>query len=507
MGNTDLTIVTKSDKSAIQSVDKLMNIANKLTIKTLVSNKTSLLDKLDTTFVGIDFGTSTTVVSIAIKDDDGTTIRSSHIELNQKMYDGGIYKSYKIPTMIGWYNEKLLVGEGVNQIKLKLKPGKNLWHSFKMELGEDVGYKYPESELNNDKIQILNPKDAASIFFKYLKVQIEKFVNENNLPAKIDYAVSIPASFEANQRKDLIDSLRVNNIMLNKQVLIDEPNAAFLSYVNNPKLKNEIYISEDFPTNVLVFDFGAGTCDVSILEIANSREGYYSKNLAISKFEALGGNDIDKIIATNILLPKFLKENNLDKSFFTTKEINQYILPKLEKPAELLKIKISEQIDLLSDDKKIQELIDNNECAIIHHKVEIKSKKGTFTLINPKLSYEDFYKVNERFTSLDIKYCEDDSEADTEYKSVFSPIFSALKKANLEKNNIDYLLFIGGSAKNPFIQKAISEYFNETEHLIPENLQAHVSAGTAIHSLMYNGFGKNIIDPITSEPILIIKGC
>lgn len=248
---------------------------NHLTIKKLLpsttsSNITHQNKNVNTTYIGIDFGTSTTVVSLATFDSITNKVSAKEIELNQKLYDGSIYKSYKIPTMIGYYNNKILVGEGANQLKLKLKQGKNLWHSFKMGLGEDIGCKYPQSELNSDKLKILNPKDATKIFFKYLKVQIEKYVSNNNLPLDIEYAISIPASFEANQRKDLIDSLNANDMMLEKQALIDEPNSAFLSYVSDPKLKSEIVIMEEYATNILVFDFGAGTCDISILEVGYS---------------------------------------------------------------------------------------------------------------------------------------------------------------------------------------------------------------------------------------------
>lgn len=482
----------------------LMQIANKLTIETLISNLNANILNINTyantTYVGIDFGTSTTVVSIASCKDNLQNIRSAHIDLSQKLDDGSIYKSYKIPTMIAWFNESLLVGEGANKIRLKLKQGKNLWHSFKMELGEDIGSKYPESELNSEQLKIINPKDAAIIFFKYLKNQILEYVTENNLPPKIEYAVSIPASFEANQRKDLLDSLHANEIMIHRQALIDEPNAAFLSYVNNPRIKNEILISKERPTHILVFDFGAGTCDISILEVANSTQGYYSKNLSISRFESLGGNDIDKAIAINVLLPQFLSENNLEKSFFKSKELYHYIIPRLEKPAELLKIQMSERIELLNDEHKINELINSSQSIEINYKVEIKSRKGIFTLNKPKLSYSQFYEICKQYTDTNIENFKFDSEC----KSVFSPIFSAMKKANIEKDDIDYILFIGGSSKNPFIQKALKNYFNASEQLIPENLQTHVSAGAAIHSLTYNGFGKNIINPITSEPIMIL---
>ena len=208
---------------------------------------------LNTTFIGIDFGTSTTVVSVAVFGMDKEPLVVKPIELNQKLNDGAIFSSYKIPTVIAWYQNKLLVGEGASQLKFKLRYGKNLWHSFKMELGEDVGCKYPNSELgkNHEKHTILNPIDAAKIFFKYLKVQIERYVKTNNLPSNIEYSVSIPASFEANQRRDLINSLESKGFQINKQSLIDEPNAAFLSYVSKINNGNSaLSIPEDYYPNI-----------------------------------------------------------------------------------------------------------------------------------------------------------------------------------------------------------------------------------------------------------------
>jgi len=489
-------IKTNNKKDSLSKAKSLIDITNKLTIKSLVINSNNLNLKEDRVYIGIDFGTSTTVVSIASANDNLENVKSYSIELNQKLFDGAIYKSYKIPTMIGWYNNTLLVGQGANYLKQKLKQGKNLWHSFKMELGEDMGAKYPESMLNNEKIKLLNPKDVTTLFFKYLKTQIEKYVNENNLSRNIEYAVSIPASFEANQRKDLLDSLHNNNMMLEKQSLIDEPNAAFLSYVANSDIKESIYISDEYPTNILVFDFGAGTCDISILEIVNTVKGYQSKNLAISRFEALGGNDIDKKIAEDILYEQFLKENNIKDSIFKTKEKN-IVLSRLEKAAELLKIKVSENLDLIKDNDDFNQIIKSNKQIQINHKIEIKTKKGIFTLDKPTLSYIEFEDIMNYFTTSNI---EDYDNEDA--KTVFTPIISALEKSNLGFEDIDYILFIGGSAKNPLIQKALKEYFEQSSYLIPSNLQAHVSSGAAIHSLMYNGFNKNLIEPITSEPIL-----
>lgn len=461
----------------------------------------------NTTFVGIDFGTSTTVVSIAYIGKNEKPIVVKPIELNMRLVDGSTFSSYKIPSVIAWYKNNILIGEGAKKLKYKLKSGKNIWHSFKMELGEDVGCKYPNSELGkgHSVISILNPIDVTSLFFKYLKAQIEKYIKVNNLPTSVEYAISIPASFEANQRKDLIQSIENNGIMMNKQSLIDEPNAAFLSYILYSENNNQpIKIQEDYYPNVLVFDFGAGTCDISILELGQDNNGVYSKNIAISRFEKLGGDDIDKLIAVDVLLPQLLNGSGLSVEDFRTREMKELIIPKLVPAAETLKIQVSEAISLLTSTKAISEFTSANEIISIGKGVEIETSKGLLILEEPKLSFKEFAQIVSVFTKLNETLPAKRIEKELEFISVFTPIKSALKKANLDVEDIDYVLFIGGSSKNPFIQSAIANFFPESEKLIPSDLQAHVSTGAAIHSYIFNGYGKNLIQPITSEPIMLI---
>ncbi|MDH8702035.1 molecular chaperone DnaK [Dysgonomonadaceae bacterium PH5-43] len=462
-------------------------------------------DIFNTTFIGIDFGTSTTVVSIATIDKQGGGVITNSIRLNQKLSDGAIYSSEKIPTVIAWHNQQLLVGEGASDLKYRLKKGVNIWYSFKMELGEDLGAKYYNSELDrNSNYPILNPKDAAKVFFQYLEVQIERYIREKNLPKHIQYAVSIPASFEANQRKELMYALEQNGISINKQSLIDEPNAAFLSYVQVSSMENNsITLPDGDNPKVLVFDFGAGTCDVSVLELGKDLDGIYSKNLSISKFEKLGGDDIDRLIAIDYLFPKLLEESKKEQSDFRTPEKNR-IITQLLKTAEQLKIIICDKIALQMSNRVLPQSATSRDYVSIGYPVRIDSRKGLLTLTEPKLSYAEFNEVMKVFLKSSNLLPYRTKKVEDEFITIFNPIQTALKKANLSKNDIDYVLFIGGSSKNPYVQTALKEYFKESEILIPRDLQTHVSSGAAIHSLVFNGFGKNIIQPITSEPFIVI---
>lgn len=458
------------------------------------------IDVFNTTFIGIDFGTSTTVVSIATLSKDTKEIKTESLWLNQMMYDGVPMAAEKIPTVIALYNDKLLVGKGAADLKYKLKKGVNVWYSFKMELGEDLGPKYFNSEFDGIK----NAKDATKVFFQYLKAQIDRFVKTKNLPTHLQFAVSIPASFEANQRKELVQALEQNGIAINKQALIDEPNAAFLSYVQTSSSEsNALKIPDGDNPKILVFDFGAGTCDVSILELGKDLKGIYSKNLAISKFEKLGGDDIDRFIALEYLFPQLLNENGVKKDDFRTPEKNR-IVTQLLKAAEQLKIMICDTVALQMNNRILPAKAISKDYVSVGTNIEIDTRRGLMKLSLPTLSYQQFNEAMKTFLKATSLLPIRRSEVQSEFVSIFSPIQTALKKANLTKNEIDYVLFIGGSSKNPYVQAALKEYFKESDLLIPRDLQIHVSTGAAIHSLVYNGFNRNIIQPITSEPFLVI---
>lgn len=456
------------------------------------------------TYVGIDFGTSTTVVSIASKENGEEKIKTLPIKLTQILEDGTIYQSEKLPSVIAWYNGRLLVGEGASNLKYTLTKGKNIWFSFKMEIGEDLGAKYYNSEVGGmEGVKIRNPKDCVRVFFMYLNMLIKKYCHDNGLSDNIMYAVSIPASFEANQRKELMEALETNGMNISKQSLIDEPNAAFISYIlDSEESEKPLLISPHYNSKVLVFDFGGGTCDISILEIGKSTNGLYSKNVAISKFTKLGGDDVDRYITFKYILPRFFEANNVSEDDFRTKE-RQYIATQLYKVSERLKIllckKISNQMYKLEIPDYIKSSSDKESISI---PVSVETKKGLLIQSEFFLSTKELVEVMSVF--MKSSRIPTSIKGQEEYNNIFMPIESAIKKANVCRSEIDYVLLIGGSAQNPFIQEALKKHFDDSEILVPQDLQTHVSKGAAIHSLLMNGMNKCIIQPITSEPIFVI---
>ena len=456
------------------------------------------------TFVGIDFGTSTTVVSIASYDGSSNAIHTDSLRMKQKLPDGTIFSSEIVPSVIAWLGEKIFVGEGASQLKYQLKRGKNIWYSFKMELGEDLGAKYFESELRDvSPFNIRNPKDAARVFFAYLKYLITGYCQENNLSNDILYAVSIPASFEANQRKDLLDALMANDMKVSKQAFIDEPNAAFISYAVTCAAEGQpLYINPDYNSKVLVFDFGGGTCDISILEIGQNVNGFFSKNIAISKFTELGGDDIDRYITYHYLMPRFLEANGKKMEQFRTNEKKQ-IASALYKVAERLKILTNKSLATLTTAFVMPSIKGSEAKTSVESEVVVDTRKGELRQNSFYLTYKEMTETMNVF--LKKGYGKTTRiKGEDEYNSIYSPIESAIKKSHVSKEEIDYILLIGGSAQSPYVQEELKGYFEDSEVLVPSNLQTHVSRGAAIHSLLFNGMNKCLIQPISSEPILII---
>src|SRR5690554_7163094 len=121
-------------------------MSNELSISKLIpefTDKSIVEDKIkNSTFIGIDFGTSTTVVSYAIIGDNQTPIKSDKIPIKQLNVLGNYGYSHLVPSCIAVKDDQIYIGEGAKQLKSRLIPGRNLWFSFKMGLGKDMGPEY-----------------------------------------------------------------------------------------------------------------------------------------------------------------------------------------------------------------------------------------------------------------------------------------------------------------------------------------------------------------------------
>lgn len=484
-----------------------------LTFSSLVpaSTETDLVrDKLqNTTFVGIDFGTSTTVASYAVPGESMTPIRAETIPIQQKRADGSLFEHHLVPSYVAWFRDELFVGVGARELSQqnRVTDGRTVWSSFKMDLGVDLGPQYHSTALdrNHPEYTIETPQQAAAVFLKYLRERIEHFVESEDLPPEVRYSISIPASFEPNQREDLMRALEQAGITLPEQAFIDEPNAAFLNYLTEANLHEEskaLQIPSGDPLRILVFDFGAGTCDISILEFGNGPEGIYSKNLAISRFEVLGGDNIDREIVRQILVDQLCDHSDVSRDELRQTEIKRRVVPYLKSQAERLKVRGSKRIASESLGRHLPSMATDSDTSIeFGVDVNIRLMRHTLTADRLKMTFEQFSDVMKGFTAVDG--VASDSE---DVISIFQPVRSAIRKAKIEPYELDLILLIGGSAESPYVQSALYDYFDEhaVEVETPRDLRAHVSTGAAINSMLVNGLGVELVRPITSEPIYAI---
>ena len=145
-------------------------MANVLSIQNLipsVSNQQIVQDKLrNSTFIGIDFGTSITVVSYTVFGSDLNPIKTDVMPIMQLNPDGSFTENHLVPSCIAWFDNKLFIGQTAKQLKSKLTYGRNLWYSFKMKLGLDNSPIYFATEFpkNLSVASIENPLDATKVF-------------------------------------------------------------------------------------------------------------------------------------------------------------------------------------------------------------------------------------------------------------------------------------------------------------------------------------------------------
>jgi molecular chaperone DnaK (HSP70) len=453
------------------------------------------------TYLGIDFGTSTSVVSLILWNDPGSTI-SHTLAIEQPTEYGGTTGHHLVNTVLAWKNGRLMFGRDAYRMRQDLFEGRNVFSSFKMKLGVDIGPTYPETALKKSQdnaITIEDANDAAREFFKCLISAVTEAIEAKRLPQSLCFAVSVPASFEANQRRDLLNNMKAAGLPVSGSCLIDEPNAAFLSFLHESSQDEgdnrliERLIKER--ANIMVYDFGAGTCDVSVLEVSFTDGRLSSSNKAISRFTALGGDDFDRAIARDVLLPQILAATpGFDPEL---RDIEERLIPRLQPTAERLKIAA---IKWLSDRKlsTLNQMREQQAEPFSDLPVpKFKIREQEISLEKPQLSLTQLADILAPFVG---EYNPDYSTA-----HVCAPVDDALQKSGLKPNELNAVIFIGGSAANPVVRAAVMSFLPKTaQPIIPKDLRTHVSLGAALHSLSYHAFGFDLIHPITSEPIFVL---
>ncbi|MFN4245400.1 MAG: Hsp70 family protein [Brevinematia bacterium] len=275
-----------------------------------------------------------------------------------------------------------------------------------------------------------SPEEISSFILSKLKDIAEYYLND----VVRDIVITVPAYFSDLQRNALKNACRIAG--LNVVRMINEPTAAAIAY----GLSN---ITDE--RNIVVYDLGGGTFDVSILNVSN---GVFEV-LATSGNNALGGEDFDKAIA-DVIIEEYKSKEGIDISS------DNVVLQKLYDEVEKAKINLSDE-DYV---EVVVPFVGATESAIKHL---------SFTI-----NREQFERIISPYVETTIELLD-----------------KTIKDAGLKKENIHHLLMVGGSSRIPYIRRRVESYLGiQSERSVsPEEV---VALGAGIQAGIIAGEVKGI---------------
>ncbi len=453
--------------------------------------------------IGIDLGTTNSTVAEAVFDPKNKgVVKVRCLEIDQ-ITELGMDTDLVVPSVVTLTGGKTWIGKGAKLLRSKMKERKlvrnrNIFYECKNDMGLMRIYNAPED--------FQSPSQISGHILKFL---VEAAQAESDIPIERT-VITVPASFQANQRNDTIEAARFAGIDIEGGDLLDEPIAAFIDYVLSWGKKS--WGDPGDIKNLLVFDFGGGTCDVAIFSIKIPGQGKQLEiaPLAVSRYHRLGGGDIDLAIFFEILIPQIIEQNGLEKHDLTFDDKHLILAPTFLSVAESLKINLCMEIARLKQFGKYEgtdktEVYSQLNQVFPGPKSPLEMEDGKLiTLTSPKLTADQFEKILQPFMDKDLL-----SPREDQYRmtcSICAPLEDAVDRSGMKISDIDYVLPFGGSCLIPQVEEALGAFFQQSELLtFPDKsaIQTAVARGAAYHSLALAVFQKGLVKPVCNESICI----
>jgi molecular chaperone DnaK len=298
-----------------------------------------------------------------------------------------------------------------------------------------VPYKVVKGDNDTPRVEIddrmYTPQELSAMILQKMKKTAEDYLGQSVSRA----VITVPAYFNDAQRQATKEAGEIAGLTVER--IINEPTAASLAYGLDKKESDQ---------KIVVFDFGGGTHDVSILELG---DGVFEV-LATDGDTHLGGDDVDQTII-DWLASEFESEEGIDL------RNDAMALQRLREAAEKAKIELSSSAS-----------------------TEINLPYVTATASGPKhlvrsLSRAKFEQLIADLVTRTIKPCE-----------------SALKSAGLSKSDIDEIILVGGSTRIPAVQEAVEKFFGKapSKGVNPDEV---VAVGAAIQGGVLTGDVKDVL--------------
>ena len=374
------------------------------------------------TVIGIDLGTTYSCVGV---------VKNGRVEIIANDQGNRITPSYVAFTAEG---DRLIGDAAKNQ--LTSNPENTVFDAKRL-----IGREFKDASVQADmkywpfKVIEKNTKPHVSIGGKLfapeeisaMVLSKMKEIAEAYLGKKVTHAVvTVPAYFNDAQRQATKDAGTISGLTVMR--IINEPTAAAIAYGLDKK---------DGEKNILVFDLGGGTFDVSLLTIDNGVFEVVSTNGDTH----LGGEDFD-----NRVMEHFMK---------------------------LFKKKTGK--DIRKDHRAVQKL---------RREVE-KAKRTLSTQFNTRIEIESFFDgedFSETFTRARFEELNIDL-----FKNTLKPVQKVLEDAGLKKTDIDEIVLVGGSTRIPKVQQLVKEFFDGKEPSRGINPDEAVAYGAAVQAGVLSG--------------------
>lgn len=394
------------------------------------------MSKIIKNAIGIDLGTTYSCVGIRrngkteiIANDQGNRTTPSYVAFNDNERLIGESAKYQATQNFKntIFDAKRLIGRKFSDSGLQ----EDLKHfPFNIVGGKDDKPLIEVQYMNETKK--FTAEEISSMILLKMKQTAEAYLGEPVTHA----VVTVPAYFNDSQRQATIDAGTIAGLTVLR--IINEPTAAAIAYG----------LDREGERTVLIFDFGGGTLDVSVLNIA---DGFFEVK-ATSGNNRLGGEDIDNKLVT-YCLAEFCKKNKLNKN-------------------------------------SIDELLNNGKCK---RRLRTECEKAKRTLSSSQttlISLDSFY--NSIDLNIQISRAKYEELCEDIFNECMKPIDKVLKDAKLDKSKIDDIVLVGGSTRIPKIQQKLEDYFGKKpkSDVNPDEavafgaaVQASILSGTADESL------------------------